>query len=343
MEKVVVKPSMDVTIHNDTVETLDNENIREIMQDNEGSIYIPYHASILMQKKTERAEEEVTDDFCKDIPAPEDNDCISEDDEPQIFGVEDKTIHQGVGIDLKHGVRAEYRSSTIEYTVSPETIDKCDVGEHEVTYSASADGKETTVTRKITISAINDPTITGLEDLHIHVGEEFDPLENVHAVDGNGNHVDVTVGDSECQYREIINVAEYTAPSNTPTDECGNETIATRNIVVESEPVSELVLFDKTFTLDVATKSITDVVNNIPIAVGDRITLHVVGIDNDIDYTDNAVIGDYGTLVDGENYVYNGFGNFYLTANDGVCTSSRYQNTDLQQGFTFHLKVIKEK
>lgn len=111
-----------------------------------------------------------------------------------ITGANDVTINQGIGIDLTNGVSATGVSGqSIPFTVDPESIEKCDVGEHEVTYTATDSGITETVTRKVTITAIDDPTISGLTDLTVNVGEEFDPLEGVTAKDGNGNDVAVEV------------------------------------------------------------------------------------------------------------------------------------------------------
>lgn len=116
---------------------------------------------------------------------------------PKISGANDISVAQGVGIDLIDGVTATLDDEEIEYSVDPETIDKCDKGIHSVVYTATGNGKTTTVTRKVTITEIDNPTITGLTDLTVEVGEEFDPLEGVTAKDGNGNDVEVEVVEEE--------------------------------------------------------------------------------------------------------------------------------------------------
>lgn len=112
---------------------------------------------------------------------------------PIINGVNDVTIKQGVGIDLTEGVTASVDGKDIEFTVDPTEIAKCEVGVHDVTYTATNKKKTTTVVRKVTIETIDNPTIEGLSDIEVEVGEEFDPLEGVTAKDGNGNDVEVEI------------------------------------------------------------------------------------------------------------------------------------------------------
>ena len=112
--------------------------------------------------------------------------------ELQLFsGLTSETINQGDSFSLTDGVTALDASGTsIPYTVSPNTIDTCDVGTHVFTYT-SARGS---ATRTITIEAIANPTITGADEgLEEMVGVAFDPLDGVSAVDGNGNAITVTV------------------------------------------------------------------------------------------------------------------------------------------------------
>ena len=113
---------------------------------------------------------------------------------PKIHGAISKTIRQGEGIDLREGVYAvDGYGRPIDYTVEPATLDECDVGVHEVYYSATAHGKTTVVIRKITIRKVADPTIYGNTDIVVAPNEEFDPLDGLTAVDQNGNDVEVEV------------------------------------------------------------------------------------------------------------------------------------------------------
>lgn len=107
-------------------------------------------------------------------------------------GVEDTTVTQGTVFDPRDGVTAKsYNGTEIPFTITPNTYSPCDVGTQTFTYSAQ--GVES-VERTVTVTAIANPTISGIsETLVVGVGEEFDPLDGVTAVDGNGNTVAVTV------------------------------------------------------------------------------------------------------------------------------------------------------
>lgn len=106
-------------------------------------------------------------------------------------GLTSETINQGESFSLTDGVTAlDADGHEISFTVSPNTIDTCDVGTHVFTYT-SARGS---ATRTITIEAIANPTITGADTgLEESTGVAFDPLDGVSAVDGNGNSITVTV------------------------------------------------------------------------------------------------------------------------------------------------------
>lgn len=109
--------------------------------------------------------------------------------DPYFDGVDDVTIPQGTDFDPTDGVKAyDGEGNEIPFTVSPDAIDACAVGEQELTYTAEG----VTETRTITVEQIPNPTITGLTELTVEVGEEFDPLDGVSAEDGNGNPVEVT-------------------------------------------------------------------------------------------------------------------------------------------------------
>lgn len=149
--------------------------------------YVPFHAIDHVIVKKTVTTEDISDVTCSDGTEPTPA-------EPTIEGVDDVSINQGVGIDLTEGVKAyDGDGNEIPFTVEPETIDKCDVGVHEVTYTA--DG--VSITRTVQIIQIADPVISGLIDIAVEVGEEFDPLEGVTAKDGNGNDVEVEVIEPE--------------------------------------------------------------------------------------------------------------------------------------------------
>ena len=108
-------------------------------------------------------------------------------------GLTNVTINQGTSFDPTDGVTAyDYNGNIVPFSVTPNTLDTCDVGTHTFTYEAQglADAART-----ITVVAIANPTISGVPSttLEVEVGETFDPLDGVTAVDGNGNTVAVTV------------------------------------------------------------------------------------------------------------------------------------------------------
>lgn len=111
---------------------------------------------------------------------------------PAYFkGITDASTPQGVGFDLLQGVTAydEY-GQQIPFTVSPSEVEACQLGVQTFTYEAEG----VTKTRNITVTQIANPTISGIsEAIEVKIYHQFDPLEGVTAVDGNGNAVAVTV------------------------------------------------------------------------------------------------------------------------------------------------------
>lgn len=108
-------------------------------------------------------------------------------------GITNATINQGTSFDPTDGVTAyDYYGNVVPFSVTPNSIDTCEVGTQTLTYEAQglADA-----TRTITVVAIANPTISGVPSttLEVEVGDTFDPLDGVTAVDGNGNTVVVTV------------------------------------------------------------------------------------------------------------------------------------------------------
>lgn len=106
-------------------------------------------------------------------------------------GLTSETINQGEEFDLTNGVVAYGDdATTIPYTVSPNAVDECEIGTQVFTYT-SARGS---ATREITVEQISDPVISGADEgLNEYTGVDFDPLDGVSAVDGNGNTITVTV------------------------------------------------------------------------------------------------------------------------------------------------------
>lgn len=117
------------------------------------------------------------------------------DDKPKFEGLTNDTINQGTAFNPREGVKATDKGGEVEFTVSPEEIDTCEVGNVTLTYTAG----ETTQERIITVQKVANPTISGLTPLTVEVGEEFDPLDGVSAVDGNGHTIEVSVEDTKTQ------------------------------------------------------------------------------------------------------------------------------------------------
>lgn len=133
-----------------------------------------------------------------------------------IEGADNVTINQGVGIDLAEGVSAyDSDGDEISFEFSPTEIEPCDVGEHEVIYTAvgkdeggnihvcgrpalfindSCDEGMVTAKRIVTIEQADDPTIEGINDIIVAPGTTVDLMNGVTGVDDNGNTTEVEFG-----------------------------------------------------------------------------------------------------------------------------------------------------
>lgn len=194
MQKKKISYSVDLDMHKGENITVDgNDGFGAVLglergymikkNGEEETTYIPFHA--IEKGVSTKTEEtiEVEDDFCK-------NDTPPAPGQPHIDGANNTSIRQGTDFDLLEGVMAyDGDGNEIPFSVTPDEVDKCSVGVQKFTYSAEGVNKE----RDITVTQIPNPTISGLTDLTVNVGEEFDELDGVSAVDGNGNPVPVTV------------------------------------------------------------------------------------------------------------------------------------------------------
>lgn len=169
--------------------------------------HIPYHAICSVKVKTTTEEVEFDDPTCMgETPTPP-TPVV-----PYFEGVNNESINQGTEFSLTDGVKAyDGAGNEIPFTVEPSELDTCEVGQHHFTYSAQG----VTAARTITVREIANPTISGLETLVVEVNEEFDPLEGVSAVDGNGNEVEVTYEEppTPIEYLILVDVTDYTAPT----------------------------------------------------------------------------------------------------------------------------------
>lgn len=110
---------------------------------------------------------------------------------PYFTGLTNETINQGTTFDLLNGVHAyDADGNEVPFDVTPSAVASCQIGEQVFTYSTDGFSQD----RTITVLAIADPTISGIsETIEVGKGEEFDPMDGVSAVDGNGGEVAVTV------------------------------------------------------------------------------------------------------------------------------------------------------
>lgn len=172
-------------------------------------------------------------------------------------GVEDVETKQGLCVDLTEGVHAYDGDGTeISYTVEPSEIGCCDVGEHEVTYTAVGKGNKmlpsfclgkpvlTTadcglmtkvVTRVITILQSLPPKIIGAVRTVIPVGTTFDPLEGVSGIDDNGKETEVTFEGRYDLSTGKQSIASFESDIEQPA----------KSLKVELEPIQDLNGYDK--------------------------------------------------------------------------------------------------
>lgn len=147
--------------------------------------------------------------------------------EPFLVGTEDKTIIQGADFNLRTNVKAfDGLGNEIEYTVTPNEIDCCDVGTHTFVYQA--DG--VTETRVITITASANPVITIDDDpMYSRPGYTVYTGLGVSATDGNGRTIPVvcTEGESVTYMSSGTYTLHYRAE-----DSCGKVTTAERTVIV---------------------------------------------------------------------------------------------------------------
>lgn len=151
--------------------------------------HIPFHATNHIVVKSGVFHEE----------APEDSICEVEEEhtEPYFTGLSDASSPQGIDFDLASGVKAfDSEGNEIPFTYSPTSIAECELGEQTITYTAEG----VTGERTITVTPIDEPTIHGLNDIHVWVDEEFDPMAGVTGTDGNGESVEVTYSATEYPY-----------------------------------------------------------------------------------------------------------------------------------------------
>ena len=135
---------------------------------------------------------------------------VKELEAPHFTGITPISVKQGATIDLEAGVKAWLGSTEINYTYSPTSIVVCDVGTTTVTYTATGNGKTTTVEREVTITESALPTITGNNPMTIFVNTEVDVLQGLVGTDDNGNVIPVLIDETLCTLTMTVQGADTT-------------------------------------------------------------------------------------------------------------------------------------
>lgn len=121
---------------------------------------------------------------------------VKELEAPHFTGITSIRVKQGTDVDLEAGVKAWLGSTEITYTYTPTDIPNiCAIGTTTVTYSATGNGKTTTVDREVTITESANPTITGNTPLTVFVNTETDVLDGLVGHADGGDPLPVVLDD----------------------------------------------------------------------------------------------------------------------------------------------------
>ena len=127
-------------------------------------------------------------------------------DEAPIINAEDKTITQGTKFNPLEGVTAEDKEDgeIKEIEVVTNDVKENKTGEYEVTYKVvDSFNNETKKTINVTVVENQKPVINA-EDKTIYLNEEFDPLEDVTAIDPeDGKIKDIEVIENNVKIEEV--------------------------------------------------------------------------------------------------------------------------------------------
>ena len=121
--------------------------------------------------------------FVREIPAP------------RFTGITPITVNTTTPIDLEAGVHAWIESTEISYTYAPTSVDNCTDGVTTVTYTAIANGKITTVDRRVTVRQF-DPIIHGNTPMTAFVYTEVDVLDGLTGEEGSGDTLAVVLDET---------------------------------------------------------------------------------------------------------------------------------------------------
>ena len=159
-------------------------------------------------------------------------------DEAPIINAEDKTITQGTKFKPLDGVTAEDKEDgeIKEIEVVTNDVKENKIGEYEVTYKV-VDSFNNETKKTITVTVVeNQKPVINAKDKTIYLNEEFDPLEDVTAIDPeDGKIKDIDVIENNVKIEEI---GEYKVIYQVE-DSFGNVVTKEITVTVEEKKLEE--------------------------------------------------------------------------------------------------------
>ncbi|MGL5244809.1 MAG: immunoglobulin-like domain-containing protein, partial [Sarcina sp.] len=160
---------------------------------------------------------------------------VKEDTRPNFNEVHNLVIKQGDHLDLMEGIVAtDVKGNDIRKNITIKGIVDTEVsGTYNIIYSVfDNEGNKRSITREITVEKDNSPTIVGIENLSLKLGEKFNPMSGIIGKDKDCNDLTSLI-------RVIGNVDNNTKGEYKlvyiVTDKDGNEQIKSRTINIEEE------------------------------------------------------------------------------------------------------------
>lgn len=159
-------------------------------------------------------------------------------DEAPVINAEDKTITQGAKFKPLDGVTAEDKEDgkIKDIEVVTNDVKENETGEYEVTYKV-VDSFNNETKKTITVTVVeNQKPVINAKDKTIYLNEEFDPLEDVTAIDPeDGNIKDIEVIENNVKTEEI---GEYKVIYQVE-DSFGNVVTKEITVTVEEKKLEE--------------------------------------------------------------------------------------------------------
>ena len=159
-------------------------------------------------------------------------------DEAPVINAEDKTITQGTKFKPLDGVTAEDKEDgkIKDIEVVTNDVKENETGEYEVTYKV-VDSFNNETKKTITVTVVeNQKPVINAKDKTIYLNEEFDPLEDVTAIDPeDGNIKDIEVIENNVKTEEI---GEYKVIYQVE-DSFGNVVTKEITVTVEEKKLEE--------------------------------------------------------------------------------------------------------